>query len=378
MTSTTLLESLRDQRPAMVDLLARLVNLESPSFDKPLLDRLAGELAEAAALFGLDAEVVPQPAAGNHLLLRTRAASGGEGQPILLIGHYDTVFAAGTVESRPFRLDGDKARGPGVLDMKSGLVQALFALRAIAPELGRPVTLLINSDEEIGSLSSRELIEEQARLAARVLVLEPAGSGGALKTARKGVGIFHLDIIGRASHAGSSHERGRSALAELAHQVLYLQGLTDYARGITLNVGVAQGGTRANVVPEFATAEVDLRVATVEDGQRLEETILGLPARTEGCAVTVMGGMNRPPMQRTEATAALLEQAQAAARRLGFEVGEEAVGGGSDGNFTAALGIPTLDGLGSRGDGAHQSEEYVWVESLPERAALLAQLLLML
>jgi glutamate carboxypeptidase len=374
MTSEALKRELSGQRPQMLGLLQRLVEHESPSYDKGPLDRTARFIANTAAEFGFSVDVIPQDRFGDHVVVRVGGSSSAT--PGLLLGHYDTVFDFGTLDSRPFRTEAGHAFGPGVLDMKSGLVEALFALKAVAGELARPVTLIINSDEEIGSLSSRELIERHAREAAYALVLEPSTKSGALKTARKGVGAFRVEAHGHATHAGTAHQRGRSAIAELAHLILELQGLTDYQRGVTVNVGVIHGGTRPNVVPDSAVAEVDLRVATTEDGERMTERILGLSPRTPDCTLTVTGGMNRPPMQRTDGTVKLLASAQAAAEKLGFRVEESAVGGGSDGNFTSALGVPTLDGLGAVGDGAHEKGECVKIDSIIERSGLVAQLLL--
>lgn len=374
-----LLLYLRDRRPAMITLLAALVETESPS-DSPSLVDTAGDLfAAAAADVGGSPSRVPCGAAGTAVRVGFAGREPGAA-PVLVIGHLDTVWPPGTVATRPFRTDGELAFGPGVFDMKAGLVQGLFALaalRALGRLPRRPVVFLATPDEELGSRASRAVVEAEARGAAAALVLEPAaGPRGALKTARKGVGWYRLVVTGRPAHAGLDPGKGVSALEELSRLILACHALSDPARGTTVNVGVASGGTRANVVAAEASAEVDVRVSSREEADRADAAIRALrPVHPEACLV-VEGGLNRPPMERSAATARLFAQAQAAAAGLGLgELTETSVGGGSDGNFTAALGVPTLDGLGAVGDGAHALHEQVRLDRMPERAALLARLL---
>jgi len=362
----------------MVDLLTRFVEMESPTTDKEAVDRFGAALAAEFRAVGGTVEVLRQPQAGDHLRV-----TWGEGEKqLLLLGHMDTVWPMGTVRERPVRIEDGRLYGPGAHDMKGGLVIALFALRALG-HLGltppRRVVILCNSDEEMGTHTSRAIIEEEALRSEAVLVLEPPiGPQGILKTWRKGVGIFTITAYGRAAHAGGNHEQGVNAIEELARHVLYLQGLTDYRRGITVNVGLISGGSRSNVVPERAEAVVDIRVMTIEEGERMEKLIRSLQPHHPLARLEIKGGFNRPPMVRTPAIVALFRQAQALAQELGFHVDEGGTGGGSDGNFTAALDVPTLDGLGAVGDGAHALHEHVVIAELPRRAALLAALLLRL
>jgi glutamate carboxypeptidase len=314
--------------------------------------------------------------AGDHLQVDF---TGDEGKkPLLLLGHFDTVYDLGTLGSMPWRENDGRLFGPGVFDMKSGIAQMLFALaalREIRGDLSRPVKVLLVSDEEAGSDSSREITESVAQQCAAVLVCEPSGPGGALKTARKGVGSFTLKVSGQAAHSGLDFEKGQSAILELAHQVLALSQLTDLEHGTTLNVGVIRGGTRTNVVAAEAIAEVDVRIARKGDAAGMERKIRGLRVVNKNCKLEVEGGINRPPLERTRDVVALFELARKVATELGFALEEVAVGGGSDGNFTAGIGVPTLDGLGAVGEGAHAPHESVAASELPRRAALLAGLI---
>lgn len=356
--------------------LIRLVEMESPSDDKPSLDRLAAHLLAEAQALGADAELLPHPEAGA--ILRTRWGAHHAGG-LLLLCHMDTVWDLHTLAQRPVRIGDGRLYGPGAFDMKGGIVTALWAIRALQANGHMPdrrITLLVTADEETGSATSRAVIEAEAPAHDAVLVLEPAHPPhGALKTWRKGVGEYQLEVKGVASHAGAAHEAGVNALEELAHQVLAIQALTDYGRGTTVNVGVAGGGTRDNVVPDHAWALIDVRVMNAAEAERLHRALTSLQPHVKGASVTVTGGMNRPPMERTPGGVALFRRAAAVAAGLGFAVDEVGTGGGSDGNFTAALGVPTLDGLGVTGDGAHAVHEHVILSSLPERAALLAGLL---
>jgi glutamate carboxypeptidase len=375
-----LLNYLKAHREAMTETLGDLVQLESPSQEREAVNRVADYLARAFGDQGADVERIPQSAFGDHV----RASWGAGRRQILLLGHMDTVWPLDEIEERPFQVEREespgivKATGPGTFDMKGGLVVGLFALAALQ-DLGlspaHRLVFLLNSDEECGSPTSRRHIEEEARRSDFVLVLEPSRDD-ALVTWRKGVGRFELEIHGLASHAGAAHERGVSAVEELAHQILHLEGLTDYARGTTVNVGVVQGGSKVNVRPASAWAEIDLRVSTAEEGQRMTRAIRGLRPKNQDATLIVTGQMNRPPWEVSPAGQALFEQARDTGARLGMELWPAGTGGGSDGNFTAALGIPTLDGLGIVGNDAHAVTEWVDVGSLPRRAALLAELIL--
>ena len=294
-----------------------------------------------------------------------------------MLGHFDTVWPLGTLERMPFRVEGPRLR-PGHLRHEGRLDDRFVRPRAHRSKglVERPVWVLFTSDEEIGSPTSRGLIEDLARQCAYVLVLEPPLADGGLKTARKGVGRFRLEVEGKAAHAGVAPEEGRSAIVELAHQVVRIQELQDLAAGTTMNVGVIQGGTTTNVVPAQASADIDVRVSTLAEAERVEGALRALAPITPGTRLTISGGFNRPPMERSPAIAALFEQARRIGRALGLELTEGSTGGGSDGNFTAAMGVPTLDGLGARGGGAHADDEHIIIDSLTERAALLAALLL--
>jgi glutamate carboxypeptidase len=363
-------------RDSIVKDLRSFAEMESPSDDKRRMDHFEEFLADFVKS-RLDArlETIEQPVYGRHL--RAELGPHGGTRPILVLGHFDTVWPAGTLEKMPFRIDGPLAYGPGVLDMKAGLVIGIHALAALQESmlLSAPVVFLFTSDEELGSPSSRALIEAEARRASTALVLEPAAAG-AVKTARKGVGIFHVDVEGLAAHAGSNPELGVSAIDELARIILDLHALTDPTTGTTVNVGVVRGGTRPNVTAATATAEVDLRVTNTAEAQRLEELILGLKPHNPKAGIVVTGGINRPPMERTPGVAQLYGKARTVAKSLGFDLAEAAVGGASDANFVTPLGIPVMDGLGAVGDGAHATHEHVEIDSLPIRAALFAGLIL--
>ena len=380
MHTDPLLGHLHSRQGDMLAALESLVAHESPSRDKFALDGLATLIVRRFEALGLAVKRLANNSGGDHILIRTRAPSRPE-PPTLVLGHFDTVWPLGTLERMPFRLTADQAYGPGVFDMKASIVLAEFALeaiQAIGQEPRRPVVLLLTSDEEIGSPTARSIIEEQARQSAHVLVLEPPLADGRLKTSRKGVGRFQLCVTGRAAHAGVEPEKGVSAVVELAHQVLALQTLANPMKGTTLNVGVIQGGTAPNVVPAEATAAVDVRVATLDEAARVDAALAGLKAVLSGAQLKISGGFTRPPMERTPQVVALFERARDVGRSLGLDLGEGSTGGGSDGNFTAALGIPTLDGLGASGAGAHSEDEHILIDSLPGHAALLAALLLTL
>lgn len=367
-----LLSRLENDLPDTLRLLEQMVNMESPSLDKPLVDRFVTFLGSQFEAIGGKAEIIPTERFGNHLVIRFDGASKDR---VLLLGHTDTVFSAGETAKRPFKRENHRATGPGVFDMKAGIAVMWSAVRALG-KLPREVTVLLNSDEEIGSTSSRDLIQKEAAAARAVLVVEPSLPGGVLKTARKGVGRFTVKAIGRAAHAGLDPEKGVNAIEEIAHQVLELQRLSNPASGTTVTVGMIQGGTRINVVPAEAAVEIDVRISTMEEAERISGVLRSLKPRLPEARLEIRGGINRPPMERTADTARLFELAQAIGAELGMDVQEGSTGGASDGNFTSALGIPTLDGLGPVGDGAHSPGEFVDTTSLPGRAALLGGLIL--
>jgi glutamate carboxypeptidase len=360
----------RPDRTSMLAALERLVLAESPSLDKARCDACADQVAD---LFlqrtGVTAVRHRRPDRGDHLEIRV-----GEGvDPIVLLCHHDTVWPQGTLTRLPFRVDGDRVTGPGSYDMKAGIVEAAFALTAAKPN--RPVVVLSTSDEEIGSTSSRALIEDTARKAIAVLVLEPAASGGAIKTARKGIADFILEVDGRAAHAGVEPEKGISAIEELAHQVLALKALGDPAGGTTINIGVVDGGTRPNVVAAHARAEIDVRFARAAEAERVVRAINDLQPKLAGAVLRVSGGVDRPPMERSAGTIRVAQLAQRLAADIGFQLNETSTGGGSDGNFTAALGVATLDGLGPDGGGAHADSEHLLIGSWLDRTELLRRLI---
>ncbi len=372
----------KDRSGQIVSTIRELVEIESPSDSKAAVDRMSDAVTEKFAALGGEIKIHLVKDFGNHLQVDFPGDSTSK--PVLLLGHYDTVYPLGTLATMPCRITRDKLTGPGVLDMKSGIALMLHALAALQDwhiegwrgVLPRPVTVLLVSDEEVGSDSSRAITESLAKKSAAVLVLEPSyGFQGAVKTARKGVGDYFLKVTGKASHAGLDFQRGANAIVELARQIEKISGFTDLQKGLTVNIGIVAGGTRTNVVPSDASARIDVRIARIKDAAGVDKKMRALRPFNRKCKIEVTGGINRPPMERTAGVAALFKQAKAIAGELGWKLGEAAVGGGSDGNFTAALGIPTLDGLGGVGDGAHASHEHILISELPRRAALLARLI---
>jgi len=360
--------------PWLIETIEALVCLESPSGDAAAINRCAAELESRLGSLGGRVTRLPGGPAGDHL----RAEFGSGARRVLLLGHIDTVWPAGTLARRPFRAEGGRLYGPGVFDMKAGLALAGLAVKALAQESdGLPgvVVLLVTADEETGSAASRGIIEAEARVSDAALVLEPALPGGSLKTRRKGCGEFVLRVSGRAAHAGIEPELGASAISELARQIPRIEALRDAAAGTAVNVGVVRGGSRPNVVAADAEAMIDVRVASAAEATRVTAALLALKPVDPGTQVAVAGGIDRPPMERSAAGAALFAVAQAVAADLGRTLGEGGTGGGSDGNLTAALGVPTLDGLGAVGGGAHADNEHVTTADLPWRAALVAGLL---
>jgi glutamate carboxypeptidase len=369
-----ILEAVQSQANWIATTLRDLVLVESPSDNKPAVDEAVRLVASLAKTVGGRVKLHRQKLFGDVLEVRFGSAHGGR-KPILLLGHLDTVWPLGTLRTMPWRKRDGRFYGPGVLDMKAGVAMALAVIRALS-QLGvsRPITLLLNSDEEIGSPVSRPITERLALASQAVLVLEPA-QGIACKTARKGVGDYRIDVTGVASHSGVDFASGHSAILELAHLLQTVAGFTDPGRSLTVNPGVISGGTRANVVAQHAFAEVDVRIARSSDAARVDRFFRSLRCSDPGCSLEITGGFNRPPMERKPGTVALYKQARKLATELGFQLDEAASGGGSDGNFTAALGIPTLDGLGAVGEGAHAAHESILIDHLVPRTALLAALL---
>jgi glutamate carboxypeptidase len=366
------------REPEICETIRQLVEIESPSDNKAAVDRLGAMLAGRFEKLGGHAMFHRVPNFGDHLQVDFAGKRGAK--PVLLLGHLDTVHPIGTLATMPCRAADGKLWGPGAFDMKSGIAFILHAIAVLRARhenaLPRPVTVLLVSDEEVGSDSSRRITESMARRCEAVLVVEPAyGPKGAVKTARKGVGEYTIKVTGKGAHSGLDFEKGENAIVELARQIQQIAKLTDLKRGLTLNVGTVQGGTRTNVVPAEASARLDVRIAHMKDGKEIDRKLRGLRPFNRKCKIEITGGINRPPMERTPAVGGLCEKAAAIARQLGWKLEEAAVGGGSDGNFTAALGIPTLDGLGAVGEGAHASNESVLISELPRRAALLAALM---
>ena len=371
-----------------------LVETESHSHDKTAVDRVGAIVAEEARKLGAQVEIIPNIETGDHVLARFHpshlhspalapGASVHQEQvsvslhpSILFVCHMDTVFPLGTIQKTPFREEGDKIFGPGTLDMKAGIVISLSVIAEAQKQgLDRPVTLLCTSDEEIGSHTSREHIERLAKESALVLVMEGALLDGALKTWRKGVGEFIVKTKGRAAHSGGDHQAGRNAIEEMAHQVIAIQKLTDYSKQTTLNVGVIHGGTVSNVVPEEANIEVDVRVMQPGEWERLEVEMQKLKPVLDGTSIEITGGLNRPPMPFDDTMKATFEKAKSIAEGIGMNLTAGGTGGASDANFVAPLGIPVLDGMGAVGEGYHSEREYIFAESLEQKAKLIATLI---
>ena len=360
----------------MLALIRQLVEQESPSFNKQAVDALGLQLAREFERRGAKVQMHRAAKFGDHLQAEFTGAR--DGKPILLLGHFDTVYDVGTLASMPWREEGGRLCGPGVLDMKTGIVQMLFALdllRDIHGQLPRPVRVLLVTDEEVGSESSRAITERLAKKSKAVFVCEPSFVDGSLKTGRKGVGDYTVRVKGVSAHAGLHPEKGQSAIVELARQITRIATFTEMKRGLTVNPGVIRGGTRTNVIAESAECEVDVRVSKMSDAARIDRKFRSLKPFNRKCTLEVTGGVNRPPMERSKAIAALFQLAQRAGAEMGMKLTEVTVGGGSDGNFTAALGVPTLDGLGAAGDGPHARHEFVLTAEIPRRTALLARLI---
>lgn len=362
------------QKDWLLETAEALARLESPSTDKAAVDRCGRELAARLASIGSRVDRLHCAESGDHL----RAEIGRGDRQILLLGHFDTVWPVGQLARMPIRREAGRLHGPGLFDMKAGIALAMLAARALVErgdDLDRRVVMLWTTDEEIGSRTSRAAIEEEASRSDAVFVLEPSLPGGAVKTSRKGCGEFEIVVSGVAAHAGVDPGKGASAIHELARQIAVVERLQDSARGVSVNVGLISGGTRPNVVAEEARAVVDVRAPTLEDARRVEAALAMLAPLDPRTQLVVRGAFERPPLERGPGVTRLYERARDIARRLGRTLDEGGTGGGSDGNFTAALGVPTLDGLGAVGDGAHAIHEHVVINELPWRAALLAALI---
>ena len=368
---------MNERLPAMIDWIRGLVKIESPSRDREAVNRAVEYVADYVSGFA-DIQRFPQAELGDHLRIEFRLPRATKDRQVLGLGHLDTVYQHGTLARMPFKREEGRLWGPGVFDMKSGVAYLIFAAEALRDlDLGphRRFVVQLNSDEEIGSPSSRPLTEREAQASEAVLVTEGSvGLDGRVKTGRKGGGTFVISAHGKASHSGLDFEAGASAVVEIARQIERVAGWTDLEAGVTVNPGVIHGGTVSNVVAENAYTEVDVRVPKLGQAGRLEGRFQAIQAFDPRVEVTVEGGLRRPPMERTADVERLYRLAQRLAGELGVELGEAQVGGGSDGNFTAAIGTPTLDGLGSVGEGAHASHESILVDRMADRAALIAKL----
>ncbi len=361
---------------ALVHCLRQAVEIESPSQNKAAIDRMATFFGQECSKRGANVQLLGHPTAGSAVVAEFWEGARGP-KPILVLGHLDTVWDTGTLVEMPFQVREGHAYGPGIYDMKSGIVCGLWAVQAlVALKISPtgPVRFFLNADEEVSSIAFRDELLAEASRARAVLVLEPAAAQGALKTSRKGVGEFQITVRGRSAHAGINPSGGINAISELARQIPRIEKFARPQRGLTVNVDVIQGGTRVNVIPELAVARVDVRVPTARDREKIEKQMRALGPILPEAKLEISGGVNRPPLERKMASA-LFEKACKLGRQMGLELKEATTGGGSDGNFTAALGIPTLDGLGGTGDGAHARHEHVILRELPQRAALLAALI---
>ncbi len=371
-----LLAHCESTRDGLLACLEAAVKIESPTSSKPHVDRMARFFVGRFREQGAKVRLILHRAAGSAVVAEFWSGRR-PAKPLLVLGHLDTVWDVGTLAKMPFRVRAGRAYGPGIFDMKSGLVCGLWAVRAlratgIVP--ARPVRFFLNSDEETSSVAFRKELLSEARRAHAVLVLEPAAAGGALKTSRKGVGEFRVTVQGRSAHAGINPAAGVNAISELVRQISRIESFAQPRRGLTLTVGTIEGGTRANVVPERASARIDVRVPRARDGEAIEKKMRALNPIHPEARLSIEGGVNRPPLERSMSRD-LFRVAKQLGRELGMEIKEASTGGGSDGNFTAALEIPTLDGLGGLGDGAHARDEHVIIRELPRRAALLAALM---
>jgi glutamate carboxypeptidase len=371
-------EHFKKRQTEILALTRSVVECESPSGDEAGSAKVVSLLAASARNISNITAIDRIASEGYGVHLRIRFGTASRNPPLVMIGHTDTVHLRGSIDAHPWRAEGNRVYGPGIFDMKANCVIALEALRAcevlrFTPT--RPVTLLLTCDEEAGSPAGRGLVEAETRRAQAALVLEPSASGGRVKTARKGTGMFRLTVHGRAAHAGLDPEKGASAVLEFARQTVRLHAMNDLEKGTTVTVGTVQGGTHSNVVPAKAEGEIDVRFTSADAGRWLENEILSLRPFDERTRLIVEGAINRPPLERTEKVELLYQHARQLAEMLDFDLGEASVGGGSDGNFVGALGVPVLDGLGVQGDGAHAAHEHILADDIPTRGALLAGLI---
>ncbi len=376
----TLRDHFSRRQKEILALTRSLVEAESPSGDEVGSNKVVSLLAASARSIGAINSIdrIASESYGCHLRIRAFNAAGQKTAPLVILGHTDTVHLRGSLDSRPWRVEGSRVYGPGIFDMKANCALALEALRAceaLGTKPQRPITVLLTCDEETGSPAGRGLVESEALRAHAALVLEPPASGGRVKTARKGTGMFTITVHGRAAHAGLDPEKGVSAVLELARQTVRLHAMNDLEKGTTVTVGTLHGGTHSNVVPAEASAEIDLRFSSTELGRWLEHEILNLKPFDPRAQLVVSGEINRPPLERTDKVERLYERARSIAAMLDFDLGEASVGGASDGNFVGAMGVPVLDGLGIEGDGAHAAHEHIFADNIPLRGALLAGLI---
>lgn len=370
------LEHFRGQRDALADEIKELISIETPSHDaaaiSKIVDMLEAKFREASG--SIEIERIVADGVGEHFIARFGKNSGK--RSTLILGHTDTVHPIGTIDQNPVRIDNERLYGPGVFDMKANIQLVLAALRYLEKEkIECPVTVLLSCDEETGSATGRELVEREATICSRCFVLEPSAAGS-VKTGRKGTGVFRLEAIGIPAHAGLEPDRGANAVAELARQIDVIHSVANRDAGTTVNVTTFAGGTATNVIPAFAACEIDVRFSTVAEGERVESALRSITPKDTRVRLELKGQINRPPLEETQGVLALYSKARAAAETLGFELHHTQVGGASDGNFVGALGVPVLDGLGITGDGAHTLEEYIEIEDIPLRAALLTMLLI--
>jgi glutamate carboxypeptidase len=370
-------EYIQFKQDEMLNLIEELVNIDSGSVNKTGVDMVGNRLKAEYEKIGFRIHEVPQREYGNHLIIQHQKADEPE---ILAIAHMDTVFPFGTAEERPFRRNGNIAYGPGVIDMKSSLVTLLYAMKALIKE-GSPhyknVQIILNSDEEIGSPSSKELIINAAEGKKYALIMEPARKDGSLVSSRRGKGNYTLNVIGRAAHSGIEPEKGRSAIEELAHKVIQMHELNDHENGISVNVGLIEGGSSVNTVSDHASAQMEIRIAESDQGHRVEEKMEKICSRTDvpGTEITLEGEINRPPMEKNKRNKQLLRKIMLVGEEMGIEITDTSTGGGSDASFTSAAGIATIDGMGPVGGNAHSDKEYLEISSLTERTLLLAKVI---
>ena len=372
-------EYIENKKSEMLDFIQMLVNIDSGTSFKAGVDRVGHILSDALEKEGFSIEIINQAEYGNHIVAKKPGKGKGR---ILLVGHMDTVFPEGTAEERPFTIRENRAYGPGVNDMKSGLTSLLYAIKALCTECSSEmgsITVILNGDEEVGSPTSRSIIEEEAKKVDAVFIVEPGQPTGDIVTGRKGVGIFKLQITGRSAHAGNNPADGISAIEELAHKIIELHKLSDLNSGVTVNVGVIGGGSSRNVVADQAFADIDLRIKTKEQGEEMLKRLHEIADKPTlpGVEISLIGGINRPPMMKTQDTESLYTLVKEAGKIIGLDLNEAFPGGASDGNFTAALGIPTIDAMGPVGGFSHSDKEYLEIEKVTERCKLLALSLLL-